>query len=802
VYLITGGLGGIGLVIARSLAQTEKARLVLVNRTPLPAREQWNDWLQRRPSDPACTRIRSALQLEELGAQVLVCAGDVADIDRMTEIVAQTKAHFGDLHGVIHAAGVLDDAPMAAKRQRSVETVFGPKVYGTQVLDRVLEGEPLDFFVLFSSTSTAIASAGQVDYVAANAFLDAYAEHARAGGRKVLSLAWGVWSEVGMGASAGARLGGGTLAQGHATKASYPLFTGITPLQGGGALLHGTLSADTLWMLDEHRTANRQAVLPGTGYLELARAALREVGHEGPFGIEDLYFLRPLPAPDHERVEFRVRLKPNDEGFAFELQSKRQLSSGSEGWLLHAQAFLRRFLPPQPGALDPAAIRARCNVRKLAPLEEGYRVAQEKHLRFGPRWRNLRSCAFGDREAFGELRLRDAFTADLATYGLHPGLLDIATGFAIELEPSYGKGERLWVPVSYDRVSVYGDLTARMGAHVRLRPRTGTRGGFTRFDATLCNDAGQVLVEIEGFSMQELAGDSFELSELRAQDIEQDGPRRELSAAERAFLHNLAEGITPAQGVAAFRRALDTLPRARVIVSSMDVRELVRQADAIVPAKEQSAGAASFERPALSSEFVAPRNDVERALASMWESLLGVSQVGVRDNFFELGGHSLIAVRLFARMKKTFGVDYPISTLIEHPTIEACARLVAPSAEPERRSQPPRLPSAEPTRMKHVVPMNPPGGETRGRLPFFLVGGMFGNVINLRHLAGLIGEDRPFHGVQARGLLGNEDPHETFEEMARDYLAELRAVQPHGPYLLGGFSGGGIAAYEMARQLI
>jgi thioesterase domain-containing protein len=174
----------------------------------------------------------------------------------------------------------------------------------------------------------------------------------------------------------------------------------------------------------------------------------------------------------------------------------------------------------------------------------------------------------------------------------------------------------------------------------------------------------------------------------------------------------------------------------------------------------------------------------------------------VRDNFFELGGHSLIAVRLFARMKKTFGVDYPISTLIEHPTIEACARLVAPSAELERRSQPPRLPSAEPTRMKHVVPMNPPGGETRGRLPFFLVGGMFGNVINLRHLAGLIGEDRPFHGVQARGLLGNEDPHETFEEMARDYLAELRAVQPHGPYLLGGFSGGGIAAYEMARQLI
>jgi thioesterase domain-containing protein len=98
--------------------------------------------------------------------------------------------------------------------------------------------------------------------------------------------------------------------------------------------------------------------------------------------------------------------------------------------------------------------------------------------------------------------------------------------------------------------------------------------------------------------------------------------------------------------------------------------------------------------------------------------------------------------------------------------------------------------------------MNPPSGDKRGRLPFFLVAGMFGNVMNLRHLAGLVGEERPFHGLQARGLLGNENPHETFEETARDYIAEIRAVQPRGPYLLGGFSGGGITAYEMARQLV
>ena len=78
---------------------------------------------------------------------------------------------------------------------------------------------------------------------------------------------------------------------------------------------------------------------------------------------------------------------------------------------------------------------------------------------------------------------------------------------------------------------------------------------------------------------------------------------------------------------------------------------------------------------------------------------------------------------------------------------------------------------------------------------------MFGNVLNLRHLALLLGRDRPVYGLQARGLIGDEEPHHTMEAAAVDYIAELRTVQPHGPYLLGGFSGGGLIAYEMARQL-
>jgi thioesterase domain-containing protein/acyl carrier protein len=181
-----------------------------------------------------------------------------------------------------------------------------------------------------------------------------------------------------------------------------------------------------------------------------------------------------------------------------------------------------------------------------------------------------------------------------------------------------------------------------------------------------------------------------------------------------------------------------------------------------------------------------------------------VDQVGIQDSFFDLGGHSLIAVRLFAMIKKAYRVEFPISVLFEAPTIALCAAMIrerigdsgasdAPSATGALAAAPVRR------RFTHLVPMH--DGEGGERTPFFLVAGMFGNVLNLRHLARLLGTDRPFYGLQARGLYGDQAPHDTFEAAAADYIAEMRQVQPHGPYLLGGFSGGGITAYEIARQL-
>jgi thioesterase domain-containing protein/acyl carrier protein len=211
----------------------------------------------------------------------------------------------------------------------------------------------------------------------------------------------------------------------------------------------------------------------------------------------------------------------------------------------------------------------------------------------------------------------------------------------------------------------------------------------------------------------------------------------------------------------------------------------------------------AFDRPDLGVDFVEPGSDIEKALASFWSGLLGVKKIGIHDSFFDLGGHSLIAVRLFRMIKAAYAVDFPISTLFEAPTIAQCAALIertaAKAAAPETEGASATVTALEPSRLLHLVRMD--SGRDGRRTPFFLCAGMFGNILNLRHLAVQVGADRPVYGLQARGIYGGQEPHETFEEMARDYLAEIRTVQPRGPYLLGGFSGGGLVAYEMAQQL-
>jgi thioesterase domain-containing protein/acyl carrier protein len=196
-----------------------------------------------------------------------------------------------------------------------------------------------------------------------------------------------------------------------------------------------------------------------------------------------------------------------------------------------------------------------------------------------------------------------------------------------------------------------------------------------------------------------------------------------------------------------------------------------------LPAPEQS-------RPELEQGFVAPRDELERQLSNLWEETLKIKPIGVTDNFFELGGHSLLAVRLFAQIEKKFNKNLPLATLFQAPTIEGLAEILRQEGWV--------------TSWSSLVPIKPGGIKP----PLYLIHPSGGNVLCYRALARLVGSDQPVYALQAQGLDGKGLPHSTLEEMATHYIEEIRALQPDGPYYLGGSSSGGVLAFEIAQQLL
>ncbi len=200
VYLITGGLGDIGLVLAEYLAKTLQAKLILIGRGGLPERSEWEEWLVSHDSqDPVTRKIQKVLALEELGAEVEVKSADVTNSEEMQAVIAQALQRFGQINGAIHAAGIAGGGVIQIKTRDMATNVLAPKVKGTLVLEEVLKNVNLDFLMLFSSQTSILGEFGQVDYCAANAFLDAYAHrHASTFAQLTVAINWDAWQEVGM----------------------------------------------------------------------------------------------------------------------------------------------------------------------------------------------------------------------------------------------------------------------------------------------------------------------------------------------------------------------------------------------------------------------------------------------------------------------------------------------------------------------------------------------------------------------------------------------------------------------------
>ncbi|MCA2629774.1 MAG: MicD protein [Microcystis sp. M069S2] len=181
---------------------------------------------------------------------------------------------------------------------------------------------------------------------------------------------------------------------------------------------------------------------------------------------------------------------------------------------------------------------------------------------------------------------------------------------------------------------------------------------------------------------------------------------------------------------------------------------------------------------------IGPRNLVELQLAQIWSEILGINDIGIQENFFELGGHSLLAVSLINRIEQKLDKRLPLTSLFQNGTIASLAKLLA-----QETTQPASSP---------LIAIQSQGDKT----PFFAVHPIGGNVLCYADLARNLGTEQPFYGLQALGLSELEKTVASIEEMAMIYIEAIQTVQASGPYYLGGWSMGGVIAFEIAQQLL
>jgi phthiocerol/phenolphthiocerol synthesis type-I polyketide synthase E len=672
VYLITGGLGGVGLTLAGYLARVGRARLVLTSRVPFPAREEWERLLVENDEDEVCRKIRRLLAIEELGGEVLVASADVTDEEQMRAVVNQATARFGGINGAIHAAGVIPAGLAQLKTREDASRLLAPKVKGTLVLAEVFQDADLDFLVLCSSLASIVGGIGMVDHCAANAFLDAFAHrNSLATDACVTSINWDAWLEVGQAALAepSPELKK-FLERAHPSPITHPLLERCISTSDKGCVYETQFDTTRQWVLAEHKIMGT-SLLPATAYLEMARAAFSTYAPNLPIVMRNVLFAAPLTVSNDETTEVRTILKREGDEFSFSIISRsRLISDSTPSWRRHVSGQISALTEGPPSMGDSTINAQSSDVNQELPSDQ-------EHLYLGPRWKRLaRNLKVTGSEAVVVLELPQEFAGDLEEYGIHPSLMDAATGVP-ELV-----GEGFYLPLAYDRIEIRGPLSRKICSRLKLVGKSPSENETIACDVVITDESGATLCEVQGFTLKRInsatALEGVARGDLRRDDLD---PGIELEVDEGSLADSRSpsgfkEGILPEEGAEAFDRIISSsrlFPQ--VLVSVADLPGVIERAGRLTrnsvleEIEKIQSGSAKYSRPNVSTPYVAPRSALESQLAEIWEELLGIDEVGVHDNFFDMGGHSLLATKLATRLREAFQIDLPLRTIFEAPTV-------------------------------------------------------------------------------------------------------------------------------------
>lgn len=672
VYVITGGLGGIGLAIAKYLAKTAAARLVLVGRSQFPDESSWDQWLaEHGKRDKTSQKILKLKECRELGAEVLICKADVTDYNQMNNQRETVESRFATVNGIIHAAGVPGGGMIQLKTKESAENVFAPKIQGTLALYNAFKDCGLDFILLSSSLNAITGGFGQVDYSGANAFLDAFAiSHNKNNGTRVISIDWDRWPGVGMAAS-GANL----------SEAAVNVILGRCVSDNSERIIYSnTLSPEKDWVLSEHKILDIPTVA-GTVYLEMARAAFEDVTGGAKAEISNVVFLNPMAVKFGEQRRVFTILKKFGGSYEFNVVSGTDDGNGKKVFQEHARGKIAANSDTDRKHYDLQQLKERCSSKSIFPLPEMPTVS-EAFISFGGRWRSLVNFSVGHGEGLALVELDKKYSSELKSIKLHPAVLDTATG-VVRLTTGGN-----FLPLAYDSIKLYGQLPGTVYSYIKFGKGFEAAADTITCDIELISESGESIALITGFTMKKVE----EKTVVGAKGDNHRSARQSYDFLNEVVNQNgfLNEGLTADEGIKALEKVFEGCFRPQVIVSTKELSVAFSQANYI----EQNVSAGKPEnenngerhpRPDLETEYVPPRNDLEKRLTALWEDIFRLEKVGIYDDFFALGGDSLLLIQLHTGLKEDFKADIAVVDLYKYTTIAQLAKHLSSSAEEDEK---------------------------------------------------------------------------------------------------------------------
>ncbi len=468
VYVITGGLGGIGLEVANHLAVVYQANIILLSRTGTRFLKNINKDENKTPEDINIERQLAIINGYAKSLQVYDV--NVSDHNHMMEVVETIESSIGKINGVIHAAAIYPNGLMQQKKFSEHQKMFEAKINGLMVLDSIFQAKSLDFMILFSSLSSARGAMGSVDYIAANNVINTYSELYNSKRKfPVISVAWDAWKETGMRKN--------YLNKHKKEHNNY---------KQNESSVHNYNLSDALWIdfILEHRYTDNKMVIPATVIIEmLCKLEIKEKSKMTPKVFENIFFMAPgfIVNPNQAYIQIKNDRKMNKyEVYLNDLDKVVCIASATVSSDFSHENDHKPALKTDYDFSDS---------KNSNPLENNRKIITGKH--WGCR---VLSKRFGS-EHVAQVTLPEQFCNEIDKYILHPSMLDVAMN-----THTYAYKDQ-YLPFLIEKLTIYSRLQTTCFSSITVTYE-GEKNGLLKSNVIVTDSSGNISLEINNFVLK------------------------------------------------------------------------------------------------------------------------------------------------------------------------------------------------------------------------------------------------------------------------------------------------------------